>query len=354
MTRKIIHIDMDAYYASIEQRDNPDYKEKPLVVGGMPEERGVVSAASYEARKFGIHSAMPTRTAMSLCRNLIVVRPNLSKYKAVSQHLYIIFKNYTDLIEPMSLDEAYLDVTENKNNISTATEIAVELRKRIKEELNLTASAGVAPNKMLAKIASDAKKPDGLFVIKPHQVEKFIKNLKVGKISGVGKVTEKKMHELGIFTCSDLQKYLIGELKQKFGKFGDGLYQFCRGIDNRPVISQRELKSIGAETTFHEDYYDLNIIKESLLKQCERVYDRLKRKSVKCRTIIIKLKYSDFTQITRSCTVEKATDEFNEIYKTAEQLLEKTEAGLRKIRLVGISVSNFDEEKKLSGELLFE
>jgi DNA polymerase IV len=354
MTRKIIHIDMDAYYASIEQRDNTDFWGKPLVVGGLPEARGVVSAASYEARKFGIHSAMPTRTALSLCKNLIIAPVDFNKYKSVSKLLFNIFKDYTDLIEPMSLDEAYLDVTENKKNMPIATEIAIEIKKRIKDELNLTASAGVAPNKMLAKIASDEKKPDGMFVIKPHQIEDFVKNLKVGKISGVGKVTEHKMNGMGIQTCKDLQKYSIDELMQKFGKFGNVLYQFCRGIDDRPVISYRELKSIGAETTFHEDYNDISIIKDALLKQCERVHNRLKKKNVKCKTITIKIKYSDFTQITRSRTLENPTGELDAIYNLSELLLEKTEAGSRKIRLVGISISNFDEERKQSGEFLFD
>jgi DNA polymerase IV len=354
MTRKIIHIDMDAYYASIEQRDNPEFKGRPLIVGGKAEERGVVSAASYEARKFGIHSAMPTRTAVKLCKDLIIVRPDFSKYTAVARYLYNIYKDYTDLIEPMSLDEAYLDVTQNKKNIPTATEIAVEIKKRIKEELNLTASAGVATNKMLAKIASDEKKPDGLFVIKPHHVEHFVKGLKVGKISGVGKVTEKRMHDMKIFTCIDLQKFAKDELSQRFGKFGDMLYGFCRGIDNRPVITQRELKSIGAETTFREDYDDIEIIKNALLKQTERVFERLSKQNVKCSTITIKLKYSDFSQITRSLTVDEPVCDLEEIYKTARILLEKTEAGSRKVRLVGVSVGNFDEERKQSGELLFE
>ncbi len=353
MTRKIIHVDMDAYFASIEQRDNPELRGRPLIVGGKPEERGVVAAASYEARKFGIHSAMPARTALSLCRDLIIVHPDFNKYKAVSQHLYNIYKDYTDIIEPVSLDEAYLDVTENKKDIPTATGVAVELKKRIKEELNLTASAGVAPNKLLAKIASDEKKPDGLFIIKPHQVNQFVKSLKVGRISGVGKVTEKKMNDMGVFTCGDLQRFRKDELMQKFGKFGNMLYLFCRGIDDRPVVTQRELKSIGAETTFHKDHSDIETIKGALLKQAERVYGRSKKKNIKFKTITIKIKYSDFTQITRSCTADEPAGDLDAIYKAAEKLLERTEAGVRKVRLIGVSVSNFGEERR-QPEGLFE
>ena len=352
MTRKIIHIDMDAFYASIEQRDNPRLKGKPVVVGGSAEERGVVAAASYEARKFGIHSAMPTSRAKTLCRNLIVVHPDFEKYTDVSRRLYNFYENYTDIIEPLSLDEAYLDVTVNKKNIPYATDIALELKKRIKSELNLTASAGVATNKLLAKIASDEKKPDGLFVIRPHQADEFMKRLDVKKIWGVGKVTLGRLNKLGVFTCGDLQKYSEDELCQLFGKFGYDLYLFCRGIDERPVVTEREVKSVGAEVTFNTDYLNLMKIKEALLDQSERVSERLKRNNLMGRTIVLKVKYADFTQITRRVTLDDAVCEAEKIYSAAEKLLDKTEAGERKIRLVGVSAGNFRQpDVNNSGEL---
>ena len=231
VTRKIIHIDMDAFYASIEQRDNPGYRGKPVAVGGSPESRGVVAAASYEARRFGVHSAMPAKRALSLCRDLILVPPNFEKYTAVSEELFSYYKDYTDLIEPVSLDECYLDVTQNKKGIETATEIAMLLKERIKKEMNLTASAGVAPNKLLAKIASDMNKPDGIKVIKPHQIDKFMKDLEVKKIWGVGKVTQERLKAMRVITCGDLQRFPADELVKHFGKFGVALYSSARGIE---------------------------------------------------------------------------------------------------------------------------
>jgi DNA polymerase IV len=338
---------MDAFYASIEQRDNPDLKGKPVIVGGRPEERGVVAAASYEARKFGIRSAMPASRAMAACRDLVIVHPDFKKYTEVSRRLYNFYKEYTDLIEPLSLDEAYLDVTENKKQIPYATEIAIALKERIKKELGLTASAGVAPNKLLAKIASDEKKPDGLFVIKPHQVDPFMQKLDVKKIWGVGKVTLSKLNRMGVFTCGDLQRYSTEELSGLFGKFGHSLYSFCRGIDERPVITEREIKSVGAETTFRTDYLDVEKIKEAIFKQAERVSGRLKKNNLEGRTITIKIKYADFSQITRSVTLEYPICNAEKIYKAAEKLLEKTEAGERKIRLVGVSAGNLRQEKNI-------
>ncbi|MBN2040778.1 MAG: DNA polymerase IV [Spirochaetes bacterium] len=346
MTRKIIHIDMDAFYASIEQRDNPALRGRPVVVGGSPEKRGVVSAASYEARKFGIHSAMPTKRAVALCRNLTVIRPDFIKYKDVSGKLYSFYSEYTDLIEPLALDEAYLDVTKNKKNISTATEIAVRLKEKIRNELSLTASAGVAPNKLIAKIASDWKKPDGLFVVKPHQVQDFVKNLDIRKIWGVGKVTERKLLSMGISKCSDLYIYDKNEITDLFGKLGEVLFYFSRGIDDRPVVSHRKAKSAGAEITFETDYSDMEIIKSALFKQAERVSGKLKMENLAGKTVTLKVKYSDFTQITRSMSVSNSTNNLNEIYLICEKLLiEKTEAGVRRIRLIGLSVGNFDENE---------
>ncbi len=343
--KKIIHIDMDAFYASIEQRDDISLKGKPVVVGGSPDKRSVVAAASYEARKYGIHSAMPVKRALTLCSSLKIVKPDFKKYTEASGILNLIFKDYTDLIEPVSLDESYLDVTSNKKNIEYATEIAVEIKNRIKHELNLTASAGVAPNKFLAKIASEINKPDGLFVIKPQMVDNFVKTLEVKKIWGVGKVTAEKLHRMNVRTCGDLQRFTENELTEHFGKFGIMLYNFARGIDDRPIISDRETKSIAAEITFDEDYSDINILNKSFKEHSSRIAYRLKKENLKCRTISIKLKFEDFSQITRSITNGQYTDDEDVIYKTASDLLIKNYTGEKKVRLTGISASGFDEKE---------
>ncbi len=345
---------MDAFYASIEQRDNPSYRGKPLAVGGTPERRGVIATASYEARRFGIHSAMPSKRALSLCRDLILVPPDFKKYTAVSDELISYYREYTDLIEPASLDECYLDVTQNKKQIETATEIALLLKEKIKREMILTASAGVAPNKLLAKIASDINKPDGITVIKPRKVEAFMKDLEVKKICGVGKVTQEHLKQMDVITCGDLQRYSAGELVKNFGKFGNALYQFARGIDDRPVVAEREVKSVGSEVTFPKDYLDLDIIKKALYNETAQVCRRLRENRLKGRTVTIKIKYEDFTQITRSRTAENLTDDLQEIFSIEEGLLYKTEAGSRKIRLVGASVSKFEESGKKPGGSLFD
>jgi DNA polymerase-4 len=345
MNRKFIHIDMDAYYASVEQRDNPSIKGKPVVVGGTPQSRGVVSAASYEARKFGIKSAMAVKTAMNLCPNLIIIQPDFKKYMRISKELISIYEEYTDLVEPLSLDECYLDVTENKKNINTATEIAIELKKRIKKELDLTASVGVAPNKLLAKIASEINKPDGLFIIKPHQVDDFIKNLDVSRLWGVGRATYNKLKEMNINTCGELQKLSIVELVDNFGIFGETLYDFARGIDNREVETEHEVKSIGSEITFPYDTDDMTFIKKNLYEQLEIVIKRLMKYSIKAKTITVKIKYADFKKITRSRSISYFTDNINEVFKIASVLLKKSEIGRKKIRLIGISLSNFDSYK---------
>jgi len=342
MGKKIIHIDMDAFYASVEQRDNPDLKGKPIIVGGTPKQRGVVSTASYEARKYGIRSAMATSLALKLCPDLIIVQPNFDKYHKISRQLYSFYKEYTDIIEPLSLDECYLDVTVNKKNIKTATEIANLLRNKIKTDLHLTASVGVAPNKLIAKIASDLNKPDGMVVIKPHMVNEFIKNLDVKRIWGVGKVAYKKLESMNIKICMELQKLTIVELIDHFGKFGETLYYFCRGIDNRPVETYREIKSIGAETTFMKDIDNINIIKQGLYNQALRVVNRLKNNNIKGKTITIKLKYADFNLITRSITIDEYLDDINIIYNYCCKLLNKTNVSSKKVRLVGVSVTNFN------------
>jgi DNA polymerase IV len=350
MQRKIIHIDMDAFYASVEVRKNPSLKGKPLVVGGLPEERGVVSTASYEARKFGIRSAMATSLAMNLCPDLIVLHPDFGEYRKISETLISYYREYTDLVEPLSLDECYLDVTDNKKDIGIATKIGHLLKDKIKSELNLTASVGVAPNKLLAKIASDMNKPDGLFVIKPNQVENFMKDLDVKKIWGVGKVTVKKMNALGIRTCGDLQKLTEIELIRLFGKFGEALYHYARGIDESPVVPEYDIKSIGSERTFPYDTDDYDYIRKALRGEVVTVSGRLGDDGLCCKTVTLKVKFFDFKRITRSMTLPHYTDYTEEIFDVCDKLYKS--AGIdRKIRLIGLSVSNLVDKESLKRNL---
>lgn len=332
---------MDAFYASIEQRDHPEYRGKPICVGGSPDGRGVVAAASYEARKFGIHSAMSSRKAKQLCSHAVFVRPRFEVYKDVSRKIREIFRRYTDLIEPLSLDEAYLDVTEDKQNIGSAIEIATLIKKHIKEELNLTASAGVSVNKFVAKIASDLNKPDGLTFIGPSKVERFVEKLPVAKFHGIGKVTAEKMKKMGIINGADLKKLTEQQMVRHFGKTGRFFYKIVRGVDTREVVPDRETKSVGAEDTFP---YDLNNIKDmfrELDKIAGIVHERLNNHRLKGRTITVKIKYSDFRIITRSRSFAEPVGDLETIVETAHQLLEQTEPQGANIRLLGISMSNF-------------
>jgi DNA polymerase-4 len=342
--RKIIHVDMDAYYASIEQRDNPILLGKPIVVGGSPEGRGgVVATASYEARKFGVRSAMSSKLALQLCPKLIFVRPRFDVYKEVSNHIRSIFSRYTDLIEPLSLDEAYLDVTQDKQNIGSAIEIAKLIRKSIYSELRLTASAGVSINKFLAKIASDLHKPDGLTFIGPSAVTGFMEKLAVEKFHGVGKVTAEKMKRMGLHTGADLKRLSEAELVRHFGRAGHFYFQIVRGIDDREVQPYRETKSVGAEDTFPQDLTELDDMNDELGKLAKIVSERLIRHDLKGKTLTIKIKFSDFRQITRSHTVEDAIDDRHAIARIAKDLLAAAEISERKVRLLGISLSNFGE-----------
>jgi DNA polymerase-4 len=343
MIRKIIHIDMDAFYASVEQRDFPEYRGKAIAVGGSPDGRGVVATASYEARKFGVKSAMPSRQALQLCPHLLFVRPRFDAYKTVSAGIREIFSRYTDLIEPLSLDEAYLDVTEDKLNIGSALEIAKQIKQAIKDELQLTASAGVSSSKFVAKIASDINKPDGLTFIGPSKIESFMEKLPVEKFFGVGKVTAKKMKNMDLHTGADLKKLSEQELIQKFGKSGRFYYSIVRGIDERQVHSSRETKSLAAEDTFA---YDLLIVEEmhkELEKLADKVAARLDKRQLKGRTLTLKVKYNDFTQITRSQSFATPIAEFEDIFEAAKALLENVDFDNKPIRLLGISLSNFRE-----------
>ena len=340
--RKIIHVDMDAFYASIEQRDHPEYRGKPICVGGSPEGRGgVVATASYEARKFGIHSAMSSKRAQQLCKHAIFVRPRFEAYKEASRKIRAIFKRFTDLIEPLSLDEAYLDVTEDKQQIGSAIEIAKMIKKAIKDELMLTASAGISVNKFVAKIASDLDKPDGLTFIGPSKVEKFVEKLSVTKFHGIGKVTAEKMKKMGINTGGDLRKLSEHEMVRHFGKTGRFFYKIVRGIDTREVVPDRETKSVGAEDTFP---FDLTKIKDMFIeldKLSNVVHDRLNNQKLKGRTVTVKIKYSDFRIITRSKSFPEPVGDLEVILGTARQLLAQTEPEGMEIRLLGVSLSNF-------------
>jgi DNA polymerase-4 len=342
--RKIIHIDMDAFYASVEQRDNPDYRGKPIAVGGSPQGRGgVVATASYEARKFGLRSAMPSKKAVQLCPEVIFVRPRFAVYKEVSQKIREIFGRYTELIEPLSLDEAYLDVTQDKQNIGSAIEIAKLIKQAIKDELQLTASAGVSINKFVAKIASDMNKPDGLTFIGPSNIESFMEKLAVEKFFGVGKVTAEKMKKMGLFTGADLKKLPEDEMVKHFGKAGRFYYQIARGIDDREVQPNRETKSIGAEDTFAYDLTEIDEMYAELDKLSQTVCNRLQHYQWKGRTITLKIKYNDFKQITRNHSVTEPLSDLEIISQVAKKLLLATDPEGKKIRLLGVTLSNFGE-----------
>ncbi|MDR8392969.1 DNA polymerase IV [Aliifodinibius sp. S!AR15-10] len=341
-TRKIIHIDMDAFYASVEQRDFPEYRGKPVIVGGSPEGRGVVAAASYEVRKYGVHSAMPAAKAVRLCPHAIFVKPRFEVYRKVSSQVREIFFQFTDLVEPLSLDEAFLDVTENHQDIPSATLIAQKIRELIKHQVNLNASAGVSYNKFLAKVASDLDKPDGLAVITPEKAPDFLEQLNIGEFYGIGDATEKKMHSLGIKTGADLKKWSKIDLVEHFGKTGRFYYRIVRGVDNRQVKTDRIRKSLGKERTFSEDVDDIEWINNFFDELAEKISERLKQKNVAGKTITIKVRYSDFETITRSTSFDHYIDEGSDIAEAAKILLEQTQAGKRKVRLLGITLSNLN------------
>ncbi len=344
--RKIIHIDMDAFFASVEQRDNPALYGRPVVVGGRPDSRGVVAAASYEARKYGIHSAMACSQAYRKCPQTIFVKPRFEVYKKVSQQILQIFSDYSDLIEPLSLDEAYIDVTRNKVAQASATIIARQIRARIFKHTNLTASAGVSYNKFLAKIASDINKPNGIKVILPEQGEAFIAELPIGKFYGIGKVTEEKMNQIGIYKGADLKTRSLQYLTQHFGQSASYLYNAARGIDNREVkISGGVRKSMSNETTFSTDIVDMNELLKHIASLSKKIADACHSKKLYGKTITLKVKYDNFQQITRSQTFQQSITDFEQIYAVGEKLLLNTEAGKRKIRLLGVGVSSFDSEQ---------
>lgn len=339
--RKIIHVDMDAFFASIEQRDNPAYRGKPLAVG-YAGERGVVAAASYEARKYGVRSAMSSRMALKRCPHIIFTPSRFDVYKEVSRQIMDIFSEYTDLIEPLSLDEAFLDVTVNHKNIRSATIIAREIKERIKKVTHLTASAGVSYNKFLAKIASDYNKPDGLFVIQPKDAEIFVESLAIEQFFGVGKVTAKYMHQIGIKNGLDLKQRTENELVTHFGKMGHQFYSYARAIDNRPVEVDRVRKSLGAENTFEKDIDSYDELLAEMKEIAKEVIRRISKRSFQGRTVTLKVKYADFRIISRSKTFSEPIDNYEKLIDISIELLQMIDIS-PKVRLLGLSIKNNDD-----------
>jgi DNA polymerase-4 len=347
--RKIVHIDMDAFYASVEQRDDPQLRGKPVVVAWRGN-RSVVCAASYEARRYGVRSAMPAVRAERLCPEAIFLPPDFVRYRAVSRLVREIFRRHTDLVEPLSLDEAYLDVTENKTGLSTATRVARELRAQIREELNLTASAGVAPNKFLAKIASDWRKPDGLFVIQPDDVDTFLQPLPVGRIPGVGKVTEARLFEAGVRTVGDLRGLRWATLDEMFGRYGLRLYELSRGTDETPVVPNRPTKSVSAEDTFQHDV-PLAETEALIRSMAEKAWTASRTETRVARTVVLKLKTREFRILTRSLTPAQPPSSCEELTSIALSLRARVDAGPNQLfRLVGVGLSNFQAPEEASAQ----
>ena len=349
--RRILHIDLDAFFASVEQRDNPELKGKPVAVGGI--ERGVVAAASYEARAFGIRSAMPTKTAMKRCRDLIVVKPRFEAYREASRSVREIFERYTSLIEPLSIDEAYLDVTASVDEKTSATNIAETIRAAIKDELDLTASAGVSFNKFLAKLASDHDKPDGMTVIRPDNAAAFLAALPIERFRGVGPKTAPRLRELGVTNGASLLAWEMKELEDRFGRFGRALYRMARGEDDRPVQAHRERKSVGAERTFFKDLTSLEAMEAALEPLAERVARYMARRDLRARTVTLKIKSSDFVVKTRRITLPEPIQGGSELLSNALQLLNR-DVPSYPVRLLGVTASNLvsTEPERKQGEQL--
>lgn len=339
MTRKIIHIDMDAFYASVEQLDNPELIGKPVVVGGRPGSRGVVAACSYEARAFGITSAMPSARAYARCPDAVFIAPRLDRYREISARIMEIFSRYTELVEPLSLDEAYLDVTDNFRGEPSATVLARLICRQIHEETGLTASAGVSFNKFLAKIASDLRKPNGIAVISPEVASEFLAGLPIASFHGVGRVTAEKMTRLGIARGSDLLNWSLPGLVEHFGKQGIFFYHMVRGRDQRVVQPRRIRKSIGAETTLQRDTRDRAHINEVITHLAERVGRSLSRRATFCQTVTLKVRYADFVTVTRSTTLDRPLNRAEDIIRCVLPLLTRTEVGRKKVRLLGITAA---------------
>ena len=356
--RRILHVDMDAFYASIEQRDQAELRGRPVAVGGRPDARGVVAAASYEARRFGVRSALPMARAVRLCPDLVIVPPDFEKYQAVSAQIFEIFRSVTPLVEPLSLDEAYLDVTENAWGEELALNVARRIKERIREETRLTASAGVAPNKFLAKIASGWQKPDGLTVIAPERVERFLQQLDVDALWGVGPVTSARLRAAGILRVVELRTFEVERLRQIVGSQAECLRQLAFGVDDRPVTPDRPAKSSSSERTYPRDLVEPSSIREEIKRMAAEASEWLSRHRLYARTVTIKVRYSDFTTITRSNTSAPATRDLNDLSARAVALLDRTEVGRRPVRLLGVAVHGLvsspciDEDGETGSRLL--
>lgn len=340
--RKIIHIDMDAFYAAVEQRDHPQYRHKPIIVGGKPDSRGVVATCSYEARQFGIHSAMPSSHAYRLCPQAIFVKPRFEVYKEASEIIRGIFARYCQHFEPLSLDEAYLDVSDSELYQGSATLLAKHIKQEIRRQTQLVASAGISYNKFLAKIASDLGKPDGLYLIPPEHGAEFVEKLAIGKFHGIGRATEQKMHDLGITTGKDLKQMPLAELQRHFGKAAQHYYDIARGIDQRPVNSDRTRKSVGIETTFENDIADLPTILGHLQDLLQKALLRLAEKQMTAYTLTIKIKYQNFVQITRGRTLAEPIGDSPTTRLLLAELLKNTGVGASKVRLLGVTLSGLE------------
>lgn len=349
--RKIIHVDMDAFYASVEQRDRPELRGVPVAVGGKPDGRGVVAAASYEARRHGVRSAMASARARRLCPELVFVRPRFRVYRAESARIRAILRDYSEAIEPLALDEAYLDVTGSPLHRGSATRIAADIRARIRDEIGLTASAGVAANKFLAKLASEVNKPDGQCVIEPAAGPGFVAGLDIARFHGIGPATAARMHALGIHTGADLRAWSEAELRARFGRVGSRYYWLARAVDERPVSTQRVRKSVGQETTFAEDLHDPEDMRRALESLAERVMDRLDELDLRARTVTIKVRYGDFSQCTRSRTGDPGFVCLEDVVPVLPELLQQAGAAGRPVRLLGVTASNLRPRGAEQGEL---
>lgn len=337
--RRILHCDMDCFYAAVHARDDPALRGQPLIVGGRPEGRGVVAAASYEARRFGVRSAMPSSRAARLCPQAVFLPPEFGRYRRESEEIFRIYRDFTPLVQAVSIDEAYLDVTDRLGRLGSATAVAREIRRRVREERGLTVSIGVGPSKLVAKIASDFDKPDGLTVVRPEEVEGFLAPLPVRRLHGVGPATERALAELGVETVGDLRARSKEELAARFGRHGRLLWEFARGIDEREVTTHRERKSLGAETTFPRDLTELPAMEEVIGGLAGSVAEGLARRGIAGATVTLKVRYDDFTTVTRSASRARPTAAEGEIARVALELLRRTEAGARPVRLLGVTVS---------------
>jgi DNA polymerase IV len=343
LPRRILHCDMDCFYAAVHVRDDPSLAGKPVVVGGDPGGRGVVAAASYEARRYGVRSAMPSAQAARRCPGLIFLRPDFARYRVESQAIFTIFREHTPLVQPASLDEAYLDVTDYLGAWGSATAIAREIRRRVRAERSLAVSVGVGPNRLVAKIASDFGKPDGLTVVRPEQVEDFLAPLPVRRLHGVGPATEKVLAEMGVASVADLRRQPAEALARRFGKWGEALAEYARGVDERPVTVDRERKSLGTETTYERDLSDTTFIEREVARLAEDVAESLQGRQLLARTLTLKVRYADFVTVTRSRTLGVPCADAATFTVQAVSLLRRTDAALRPVRLLGVTASNLLE-----------